>query len=86
MSIPWFPSNGSESCYLEDKLCSKCAKYETCEIIFKSINKGPPIPEWTADDCIGRGLRCSAFVKEKITPEYEPMIQVPGQTDIRDIL
>jgi hypothetical protein len=84
MSVPWFPSNGSEGEYLLDELCLRCKNEQTCHILEKSWTDGPPIPEWTADDCTGKGLKCSAFDPEETAPEHEPRIQVPGQLDLLD--
>ncbi len=99
MSIPWFPSNGSGGEFLYNALCVRCKKEPTCLILEKAFCECEPNKEWTAEDCSGRGLKCSAFEKQEcncgcngmdyqhsVPSEHEPRIQVPGQTDIRDIL
>lgn len=84
MTVPWFPSNGSGGEFLYNAICGKCKNEPTCQVLEKAWFECKPNKEWTADDCTGKGLKCSAFEPEETAPEHEPRIQVPGQTDFLD--
>jgi hypothetical protein len=60
--IPWVPSNGTDGMILMARHCDKCEqdRGESCRIIARSLCGEQP-PEWTAEDCTGKGFACSAF-------------------------
>lgn len=62
--IHWFPSNGSEGMWMQERFCANCSKDRdmSCPLLAQAA-MGEKVEQWTAEDCTGRGFKCS---------EYEP--------------
>jgi hypothetical protein len=86
---PYMPSNGTEGCQFEGRMCDRCQKdvppdpdagrdVGECQIHNDALLGIQP-KEWVEDEA---GPRCTAFEPIKPAANADPLIRQPGDPDM----